>query len=292
MTSPADSPRQTPVDLPTVAILGAGSMGRAILAGLLAENVRVDGGIRITNRSAERAGDFDAEPRVMAWVTSTHENANREAVTGARVVVLAVKPAQIAQLATEIAPALSENAIVVSVAAGVTCATIEAALESAASTGASVIRAMPNTPAAIRLGMTGLSSGSTATDADVQLVASVFATVGDVLVVPEAQLDALTTISGSGPAYVFYFLEQLEAAAVSRGFTPEEAALLARSTFRGASQYAIESEHTPAELRRAVTSPNGTTERAIAVFDAANIRATLDEATAASLARARELAAG
>ena len=263
-------------------------MGRAILAGLLAEHVTVRGGVRVTNRSAERAADFDGEPRVTAWVTSTDETANRQAVAGARVVILAVKPAQIADLASEISDALEHDAIVVSVAAGVTCSTIEAALGGACS----VIRAMPNTPAAIRLGLTGLSTGSSASPADLALVASVFATVGDVLVVPEDQLDALTTISGSGPAYVFYFIEQLEAAAVARGFTPEEAALLARSTFRGASQYVIESGQNPVDLRRAVTSPNGTTERAIATFDAANIAQIMDDATAASLARARELAAG
>jgi pyrroline-5-carboxylate reductase len=271
-----------------VAILGAGSMGRAILAGLLADHVTVTGGVRVTNRSAERARDFDNEPRVTAWVASTDELANRHAVAGARIVVLAVKPAQIAELASEIADALEHNAIVVSVAAGVTTETIEAALGGVGS----VIRAMPNTPAAIHLGMTGLSTGSSASPADLDLVAKVFATVGDVLVVPESQLDALTTISGSGPAYVFYFIEQLEAAAVARGFTPDEAALLARSTFRGASEYVLASGHSPAELRRAVTSPNGTTERAIATFDAADIRSIVDAATAASLERARELAAG
>jgi pyrroline-5-carboxylate reductase len=285
VTSPSAA---SAVELPSVAILGAGSMGRAILAGLLADHVTVTGGVRVTNRSAERARDFDNEPRVTAWVTSTDELANRHAVAGARIVVLAVKPAQIAELASEIADALEHDAILVSVAAGVTTETIEAALGGVGS----VIRAMPNTPAAIRLGMTGLSAGSSASPADLDLVAKVFATVGDVLVVPESQLDALTTISGSGPAYVFYFIEQLEAAAVARGFTPDEAALLARSTFRGASEYVLASGHSPAELRRAVTSPNGTTERAIATFDAADIRSIVDAATAASLERARELAAG
>ena len=279
---------QQRVTLPAVAILGAGSMGRAILAGLLADHVSVDGGIRVTNRSADKAADFANEPRVTAWVTSTNELANREAVAGARVIVLAVKPAQITELAAEIADALTPGAIVVSVAAGVTCASIEKALGGAGS----VVRAMPNTPAAIRQGMTGLAAGSSASDADVRLVAEVFATVGDVLVVDEDRIDALTTISGSGPAYVFYFIEQLEAAAVKLGFTADEAALLARSTFRGASNYAAASEHTPAELRRAVTSPNGTTERAIARFDEASIRQAIEEATAAALARARELAAG
>lgn len=276
------------VSLPTVAILGAGSMGRAILAGLLADHVNVAAGIRVTNRSAERAADFDGEPRVTAWVTSTNAQANREAVAGARVVILAVKPAQIAELATEIADALADDAIIVSVAAGVTCASIETAL----GTRGAVVRAMPNTPAAIGQGMTGIAGGASATDADIALVAQVFATVGDVLVVPEKQIDALTTISGSGPAYVFYFIEQLEAAAVKLGFTADEAALLARSTFQGASNYAAESERAPSELRRAVTSPNGTTERAITTFDEANLRQVFEDATAAALARARELAAG
>jgi pyrroline-5-carboxylate reductase len=263
-------------------------MGRAILAGLLAPHVTVEGGIRVTNRSAERAADFDAEPRVTAWVTDNDADANRAAVRGAHIIILAVKPHNIADLAAEIGPALEPDSILVSVAAGITCGSIEAALQREIA----VVRAMPNTPAAIGQGMTGLAAGRFAGSGQIGSVAEVFATVGDVLVVAEDRLDALTTISGSGPAYVFYMIEQLEAAAVDLGFSPEEAALLVRSTFSGASNYAAQSDVSPRELRRAVTSPNGTTERAIAAFDAANFPEGFLAATRAALERAREMAAG
>ena len=119
-----------------------------------------------------------------------------------------------------------------------------------------------------------------------------FETVGDVIVVPEEQIDALSTISGSGPAYVFYLIEQLTATAVDKGFTPEQAALMVEGTFRGASELLAASDVGPAELRRRVTSPKGTTERAIAVLEEAHLAEVFDRATDAALARARELAAG
>ena len=121
---------------------------------------------------------------------------------------------------------------------------------------------------------------------------SLFETVGQVLVVPESQLDPLSTISGSGPAYVFYLIEQLTAAAVDKGFTPEQAAVMVQGTFRGASELLASSGEDPAELRRRVTSPKGTTERAIAVLEASDLKQVFDAATDAALARARELAAG
>jgi pyrroline-5-carboxylate reductase len=116
--------------------------------------------------------------------------------------------------------------------------------------------------------------------------------VGEVLVVPESQLDPLSTISGSGPAYVFYLIEQLTAAAIDKGFTPEQAKLMVQGTFRGASELLASSGDEPAELRRRVTSPKGITERAIAVLEEANLKQVFDRATDAALARAREMAAG
>ncbi len=111
------------------------------------------------------------------------------------------------------------------------------------------------------------------------------------VVVPESQIDALSTISGSGPAYVFYLIEQLEAAAVARGLDPDDAAALTRGTFAGAIALLAQSDVQPSELRRRVTSPNGTTERAIAVFDERGLPEAFDAATAAALARAQELGA-
>jgi pyrroline-5-carboxylate reductase len=277
-----------PVSLPAIAFLGAGSMARAILSGLLKPGVTVDGGIRATNRSAARAGELSGLDGVTAWATEADADANRRAVAGARIVVVAVKPVMVPDLLREIGDSLEPGTLVISVAAGVTVATFESLLPG----GVAVIRSMPNTPATVGRGVTGLSAGTRSTERDLDLATALFETVGDVLVVPEEKLDALSSISGSGPAYVFYLIEQLTAAAVSKGFTPEEAATMVNGTFLGASTLLVSSGETPAELRRRVTSPNGTTERAVQVLETAGLEALFDTATDAALARARELAAG
>jgi pyrroline-5-carboxylate reductase len=276
------------VTLPSIAILGAGSMGRAILTGLLAPNVHVEGGIRVTNRSAEQAATFDNEPRVTAFATSINPDANREAVRGATLVLVAVKPIMVPDLLDEISDALEPGAIIVSVAGGVTTATLEAHLP----VGISAIRSMPNTPSKVGLGVTGVCAGSRSSAADMSLVTALFDTVGDVLVVPESQMDAVGAISGSGPAYVYYFIEALTSAAIAHGLTPEQADLAVRATFRGAVELLAESGETPTELRRQVTSPKGSTERVIAVFDEADLPGLFVRATAASIARSQEMANG
>jgi pyrroline-5-carboxylate reductase len=252
--------------LPTIAILGAGSMGGAILSGLLAPSVTVEGGIRVTNRTEVKA-------------------ANRLAVAGARIVLLGVKPAMVPELLREIAPALAVDAIVVSVAAGVTIQTMEALVPQV------VLRAMPNTPAVVGRGVTGLSAGTRGGADDLALARTLFETVGQVLEIPESKIDALSTISGSGPAYVFYLIEQLTRTAVSLGFTVSEATTMVNGTFLGASELLAASGEDPAELRRRVTSPKGTTERAIWELEKADLTAVFDRATAAALARAAEIAA-
>ncbi len=273
--------------LPTIAILGAGSMGRAILSGLLRPEVSVDGDVRVTNRSASKAADFDGTDGVRAFATETDPGANREAVRGARLVLVGVKPAMVRDLLTEIADALEPDALVVSVAAGVTTATFEAVLPESVA----VVRSMPNTPAVVGRAVTGISAGTRSTPEDLALVRALFETVGEVVEVPESRLDALSTISGSGPAYVFFLIEQLTATAIDKGFTPEEAAILVNGTFLGATELLAATGTDPAELRRQVTSPKGTTERAIAELERADLKSVFDRATDAALARARELAA-
>jgi len=277
-----------PVRLPAIAFLGAGSMARAIIAGLLQPGVVVDGGIRTTNRTAEKAAELAGLEGVTAYATETDVAANRAAVAGASLVVVAVKPAMVPDLLREIADSLEPGTVVVSVAAGVTVATFESLLPDSVA----VIRSMPNTPAVVGRAVTGVSAGTRSSDADLEIAVSLFETVGQVLVVPESQLDALSTISGSGPAYVFHLIEQLTATAVDKGFTPEQAAVMVQGTFRGASELLASSGEDPAELRRRVTSPKGTTERAIAVLEASDLKQVFDRATDAALARARELAAG
>jgi pyrroline-5-carboxylate reductase len=281
-----------PVDravvLPSIAFLGAGSMARAVMGGLLQPDVTVEGGIRATNRRADRAAEFADEPRVTAYATEADAAANRRAVDGAKLVVVAVKPAMVPDLLDEIADALDPGAVVVSVAAGVTVATYEAHLPE----HVSVVRTMPNTPAVVGRAVTGVSAGTRSSEADLALVVALFETVGEVLVVPESQLDALGTISGSGPAYVFLLIEELTRTAIAKGFSPEQAAIMVQGTFRGASELLAASGDDPAELRRRVTSPKGTTERAIAVLQEARLDEVFADATDAALARAKELAAG
>jgi pyrroline-5-carboxylate reductase len=280
--------QESPLHLPAIAILGAGSMGRAILQGLLSPHVHVASGIRITNRRVESAAEFATEPRVSAWVTSDNEHANREAVRGASVVIVAVKPADIEELVADVAADLDDDAVVVSVAAGKTLAQLQAA----AGATRAVMRAMPNTPAQIRRGVTGIAVGQNVSAAQRDLVESVFATVGSVVVVDEERLNALTSISGSGPAYVFYLIEQWEQAARELGFTHDEAALLVRETVRGAAELVLATGEQPEELRRRVTSPQGTTERAVGVLQQSNLAEVFEAAMQAAMARAREIAAG
>jgi pyrroline-5-carboxylate reductase len=263
-------------------------MGRAILQGLLSPHVHVASGIRITNRRVESAAEFSNEPRVSAWVTSTNANANREAVRGASVVIVAVKPADVEDMLADIAGDLDDDAVVVSVAAGKTLAQ----LQIAAGDQRAILRAMPNTPAQIRRGVTGLALGPHVSATQRELVESVFATVGSVVVVDEERLNALTSISGSGPAYVFYLIEQWEQAARELGFTHAEAALLVRETVRGAAELVLASGEQPEELRRRVTSPQGTTERAVGVLQQAHLAEVLEHAMQAAMARAREISAG
>lgn len=275
------------VTLPTIAMLGAGSMGRAILSGLLAPGVQV-AGIRVTNRSEARAAELAGTPNVTAYATETKADANRLAVDGAQVVIVAVKPAMVRDLLAEIRDSLAPGTVVVSVAAGVTTETMESLLPDTVS----VVRSMPNTPAVVGKAVTGISAGSRTDPEDLDTVRTLFGTVGEVVVVPEPQLDALGTISGSGPAYVFFLIEALTETAVQKGFTPEQARTLVNGTFLGASELLVSSGEDPAELRRRVTSPNGTTERAIAVLSEADLPALFTQATDAALTRSRELAAG
>lgn len=280
-TSPEDAPT-------TVAILGLGSMGRAILAGLLSPSSSLNTEIRVTNTSAAKAAEWVAVPEVTAFATESNERANRDAVAGARIVIGAVKPWQMNDLLDEIAPKLASNAVFVSVAAGITTEALQAHLPE----HVSVLRAMPNTPALVGKGVTGLVAGSRASVDDLTLVTELFESVGEVVVVSEEQMDALGAISGSGPAYVFYFIEQFMNSARAHGFSEESARTLVLGTFSGAAELLERSGEEPAELRRRVTSPKGTTEQAIAVLEQAQLGEIFERALAAAIKRSEELASG
>ncbi|WP_311244909.1 pyrroline-5-carboxylate reductase [Microbacterium sp. WCS2018Hpa-23] len=274
--------------LPALAFLGAGSMGGAILRGVVASGIRVDGGITATNRTPEKAAAFAGLDGVRSIALSETTDGNADAVAKAGIVLVGVKPAMVPDLLREIAPHLADDAIVVSIAAGVTLQTF------ADNLGADVrvIRSMPNTPSTVGKGVTGLAAGASASADDLALVHRLFETVGAVVEVPESQIDALSTISGSGPAYVYLLIEELTKAAVDMGFSETDARTMVEQTFIGATALLDASGEEPAELRRRVTSPKGTTERAVAVLQDAHLDRTFADAAAAALARAKELAAG
>lgn len=274
--------------LPSLAFLGAGSMGGAILQGVMASGIDVDGGVVATNRSVAKAATLAGLEGVTSVALEANAQGNADAAAGARIVLVGVKPAMVPDLLREIRPVLRPDAVVVSLAAGVTLATFAAALGD----DVSVIRSMPNTPATVRRAVTGLAAGAAASDEDIVLVRRLFETVGAVVEVPEEQIDALSTISGSGPAYVYLLIEEFTKAAVAKGFAEADARLMVEQTFIGATALLEASGEEPAELRRRVTSPKGTTERAVAVLQDARLDDVFAEATDAALARARELAAG
>jgi pyrroline-5-carboxylate reductase len=273
--------------LPPIAILGAGSMGGAILHGLVRSGLAA-GGVTVTNRTAEKAAALAGLPGVTSLALEEQSTGNTDAASSADVVLVGVKPAMVPDLLREIAPALRPGTIVVSLAAGVTIATFESILGD----DVAVLRSMPNTPSLVGKGVTGLAAGTRAGAAETTIVRRLFETVGTVVEVPESQIDPLSTISGSGPAYFFLVVEEFTKAAVGQGFSLEDARLMAEQTFIGAAGLLEASGEDPAELRRRVTSPKGTTERAIAVLEEAHLDEVFGRATDAALARARELAAG
>ena len=273
--------------LPPIAILGAGSMGGAIARGLSRSGL-AGGGVTTTNRSRAKAAELDGLDGVTSVALEAVPTGNTDAAAAADVVLVGVKPAMVPDLLREIAPVLRPGAIVVSLAAGVTIATFEEILADEVV----VLRSMPNTPALVGRGVTGLSAGTRA-DADAVATARrLFETVGTVVEVPESQIDALSTISGSGPAYFFLLVEEFTKAAAGKGFAEAEARLMAEQTFIGAAALLEASGDDPAELRRRVTSPKGTTERAVAVLQDAKLDDLFGAATDAALARAKELAQG
>lgn len=261
-------------------------MGGAILQGVVRSGLAST--ITVTNRSVGSAAALRDLDGVTSLALDEQPTANVDAAAVADVVLIGVKPHMVPDLLREIAPVLRPGTIVVSVAAGVTIATFEDALGAAVP----VVRSMPNTPAVVGKAVTGLAAGSTASTDDVATVRTLFETCGAVIEVPESQIDALSTISGSGPAYVFLLIEELTKAAIGKGFDEAEARLMAEQTFIGATALLDASGEDPGELRRRVTSPRGTTERAVAVLQEARLDEVFARATDAALARARELAAG
>lgn len=261
-----------------VAFLGTGVMAEAILAGLVASGFPASD-LTVTVRRPERGREL-ADRYAVAVLS------NADAVAWADVVVLAVKPQGFPELLEEIASSVRTDQVVVSIAAGVTTPSLEERLP------ATVIRVMPNTPAQVGAGVHGLARGSRATDAQVQAVTGLLSTSGVVVEVPEADIDALAAVSGSGPAYFFLVVEAITDAGMRLGLTHDVAAKLARATAYGAGKLMMESADEAEVLRAKVTSKKGMTAEAIEVLEQRGIRAIFADALEAARDRARELAAG
>ncbi|MBI2802451.1 MAG: pyrroline-5-carboxylate reductase [Gammaproteobacteria bacterium] len=264
----------------TLAVIGGGNMGRAIIGGLLAR-----GGDAACIMVADPSPDARAYLRAELGITTV--SSNHEAVVNAETIVLAVKPQQMREVARDIAPSVARrDPLVISIAAGIPTASLTAWLTG----GAAVVRAMPNTPALIGRGITALYATAAVKPAGRDAAESLLRTVGSVVwVQDEGALDAVTALSGSGPAYFFLFIECLERAGVALGLDPSVARQLALETAAGATELARTSALDPAALRAQVTSKGGTTERALQIFAAGGFEALVDRALRAAAARAQEL---
>jgi pyrroline-5-carboxylate reductase len=267
------------VNVDSIAILGGGKIGEALLSGLL----RGD-------RTAAEIVVSEKHPDRGAYLTQTFGVEVTDVVSAvkqARTLVLAVKPQDIDTLLAEVASAIETRHVVVSVAAGVTTAHIERALPD----GIAVVRCMPNTPALVDEAMTAVAAGSHAGDDDVAVAESLLGAVGRVVRVPENQLDAVTALSGSGPAYFFYLVEAMIDAGILLGLPRTLAAELIVQTAVGAATMLRDSGEHPVQLREAVTSPGGTTIAAIRELEVHGVRAAMLAAIEAAARRSRELGA-
>jgi pyrroline-5-carboxylate reductase len=270
------------VDERRIAILGAGKIGESLLAGLLSTGWRKPEEIVVTGRREERMLELSERHGVHATLS------NGEAVARAAVVVIAVKPQDFDGLLGEIAHLISPEQTVLSVAAAIPTATIEQRLAD----GVPVVRAMPNTPATVHEGVAGVCAGAHADDDHVALAEEVLTHVGRVVRVPERYMDAVTAVSGSGPAYFALLAEAMIEAGILLGLSRETTTTLVVQTMLGTAKLLRDENIHPVELREAVTSPGGTTIRAIRELEQAGVRAAFLNAIQAAMDRSRELAAG
>ncbi len=265
-----------------IAFIGAGNMAGALIGGLLADEVPAENLI-----AADPSGPKCAALREATGIRTTQDNI--AAIADADIVVLAVKPQVLKLVAVELAETISENRpLVVSIAAGARCDALSAWLGDSVA----LIRAMPNTPAMIRCGATALYAADGVSDQQREQAESLMRAVGVTQWVDdEALMDAVTAVSGSGPAYFFLVIEAMEAAGQELGLSTETAHLLALQTALGAARMALESSESPATLRERVTSPGGTTERALGILEDGGIRDLFSRALAGARERSEELSA-
>ncbi len=265
----------------TIGFLGTGNMAEALIKGLIGAGVVEPKQIRGSDPRKERC---DVMKQRYGIHTTT---SNAEVVQPAEIVVLSVKPQILPKVLDEIAPHLKPSALVISVAAGVPVSAIEPRLPE----GTRVVRTMPNTPALVGAGATAIAAGQHAKDDDVEATRRMFDAVGMTVVLDESQLDAVTGLSGSGPAYVFLIIEALSDAGVKMGLSRYNAQALAAQTVLGSAKLLIETKEHPGVLKDMVTSPGGTAIAGLHTLEAGGLRTTLINAVEAATNRSRELGA-
>ena len=263
-----------------VAIIGAGRLGESLVRGLLSSDWRTPAEIVATSRRPERLEEL----RERYGVTATSDNA--AAVDGAQLVVVAVKPQDMTAVLAEISTALYSDQTVLSVAAGIRTPSIEAHLPE----GSRVVRAMPNAPALVHEGIAGLCGGAHARDEDLDLATEALGHLGAVVRVAEDDMDAVTALSGSGPAYFALLAEAMIEAGLLLGLGRDVSTRLVVQTMFGSALLLRDEGMHPVELREAVTSPGGTTTRAIQELERSGVRAAFLNAITAATERSRELA--
>ena len=262
-----------------IAFIGAGNIGEALIRGIIADGLYPRDAIIAADPDERRRDEITRQLRIKVTVD------NREAVHAADLVLLAVKPQILAPVLDEISGNLTEDHLLISILAGVSTRRLEERLAKKVP----VVRVMPNTPALVRAGIAAICGGRYAGPDDLKAVESIMSAVGDVLKVPEELIDAITAVSGSGPAYIFLFTEALARAGEKLGLPREQADLLARKTVTGAGRLLEETDRSPGELRKNVTSPGGTTEAALRTFARLGFEEIMEEAVLAARDRAREL---
>ena len=265
-----------------IGFLGAGKMATALAKGFV--NARLVQGRQLAAADPVAA----AREHFAAATGGTAFGANLEVVKSAAVLILATKPDQVAAALAEISPAFGPKHLLISIAAGVTIARLESALPA----GARVIRVMPNTPALVGAGAAGFALGKNATAADGELAARLLSAVGVALPVKESLLDAVTGLSGSGPAYVYQFIEALSDGGVASGLPRDVATRLAAQTVLGAAKMVLETGQHPGALKDQVTSPGGTTIEGVYELEKGHLRATVMGAVRAATEKSKKLAQG
>jgi pyrroline-5-carboxylate reductase len=261
-----------------ITFIGGGNMAKALIGGLIQEGFSPNQ-LKVVQTNAEKADKLRQEFSISVFSSLDASAAASE------IIILAVKPQQIAQAAKQLAPFLKQQ-LIISVAAGIRLADLSRWLNNYQL----LVRAMPNTPALVRSGITGLFALPSVNTSLKEKTGKILTAVGNIIWLEnEEQLDYITALSGSGPAYVFYFMQALEEAALEFNFNKAQARQLALDTFNGAAKLAMESTEDVVTLRQRVTSKGGTTERAVQTMETAAVKNNIIEAIRAAAKRAQEL---